>query len=85
VSSIGTSGNQIYSIAFDNLATRAWSIEQDTQLVLKTFSLLGPITYDSEDVQFSNLNNAKVSYSPQGNMMSLIGSSNLYLMRLNDN
>jgi len=82
---IGTTGNHIYAMAFDNLATRAWSIEKDTNMHMKTFSLLGNITYDSGSVQFNNLDNVKVSYSPQGNMMSLTGTSSLYLMRLNDN
>lgn len=82
---IGTTGNNVYALTHDNYSTRAWSIEKDTGMHMKTFSLLGNAAYDSGKVEFNNLNNVKLSYSPQGNLMTLIGSSSLYLLRLNDN
>ncbi len=82
---IGSTRNSVYAITIDNLSNRAWSVEKDSGMHIKTFSLLGNVTYDSGKVELNELNNVKISYSPQGNMMSLIGSSSLYLLRLNDN
>ncbi|NCB02230.1 MAG: hypothetical protein EOM67_08705 [Spirochaetia bacterium] len=84
-STVGTTNNHVFALTYDNLYDRGWSVEMDSQLHIKTLSLLNDLSYDSGRLSLNNLSNVSLSYSPKGNMMSLTGSSSLYLLRLNDN
>ncbi|MDC7247622.1 MAG: hypothetical protein PQJ35_04700 [Sphaerochaetaceae bacterium] len=85
VEQVTTFDEHLHNIAYNNLYNKGWSINSTSQYVLASFSLLGGVpSYSSEEIQIPSLQQIQIDYSPKGNMLSLSGSSQLMLLRLND-
>ena len=85
VAKVGTTSNQIKELIYDSLYEIGWTVEMDSQLLIRALTIGSSLDYETDSLIVDTLSTPRLSYSPQGNMMTLIGSSSLSLLRLNDN
>ncbi len=85
VAKVGTTSNQIKELIYDSLYEIGWTVEMDSQLLIRALTIGSSLDYETGSLIIDTLSTPRLSYSPQGNMMTLIGSSSLSLLRLNDN